>query len=348
MLPSTLKRLGLLAGIFILGALCIRYLLPLTLPFFLGALLALAAEPAVRFGVEKLKLRRGLSAGLGVGLTLLLLTGLLTVLGALVVKELGSLASLLPQLQQTTRQGLALLESELEELAARSPEAIRPLLEQTAQRLFDPQTPLSEQAAGKLTGFLSSAATQLPGSAIGLGTGILAAFMVSARLPRLKRSAAALLPRSWHDRVLPAIRRVKHTLWSWLKAQFKLCLVTWGIVSVGLLVLSVSHGAAWAVLVALVDAVPLLGTGTILLPWALVRFLQQDPFQAVGLVCIYGVSMLTRTVLEPRLVGKQLGLDPLVTLFFLYIGYRFWGIWGMILAPVLAAAVGSIQKIQDS
>ena len=118
-------------------------------------------------------------------------------------------------------------------------------------------------------------------------------------------------------------------------------LVSYGIVSLGFLLLNISHGLLWAALVALVDAVPLLGTGTVLLPWALVCFLQDQHFRAIGLLCIYGAAMLTRTVLEPKLVGKQLGLDPLLTLLALYLGYRFWGFAGMLLAPVLAAAVKS-------
>ena len=111
--------------------------------------------------------------------------------------------------------------------------------------------------------------------------------------------------------------------------------------ALGFLILGIRRGPLWALLVALVDAVPLLGTGTVLLPWALVAFLQQQHFRAIGLICIYGAAMLTRTVLEPRFLGRQLGLDPLWTLGALYLGYRFWGILGMLFAPVLVTAVKS-------
>ena len=110
------------------------------------------------------------------------------------------------------------------------------------------------------------------------------------------------------------------------------------------MLLGVRNGLFWAVLVALVDAVPVLGTGTVLVPWALVELLQGQTLRGVGLLAVYGVALVSRTVLEPRLVGRHLGLDPLLTLVFLYVGYRFWGILGMIFAPMIAAAAKGIAE----
>ena len=108
--------------------------------------------------------------------------------------------------------------------------------------------------------------------------------------------------------------------------------------------LRVSQPLFWAALVALVDAFPILGTGTILVPWSIFSFLQSDPVLAFGLLILYGATALTRSVLEPRLLGQQLGLDPLVTLMTLYAGYRLWGIGGMLLTPMLAVAATQLIK----
>ena len=89
---------------------------------------------------------------------------------------------------------------------------------------------------------------------------------------------------------------------------------------------------------ALVDAVPMLGTGIVLIPWSLISFLQQDIPRAIGMLGIFISATLVRSVLEPRLVGKQLGLDPLATLIALYLGYRLLGLPGLIAAPLLAVA----------
>ena len=145
------------------------------------------------------------------------------------------------------------------------------------------------------------------------------------------------------ESVQAALHRLRGTLGRWLLAQGKLAAVTCAILAAGLTLLNVPQGALWAIPIALVDAVPLLGTGIVLVPWALVALLQNDTLLAVGLLTTYAAAAITRTVLEPRLVGKQLGLDPLVTLFFLYLGYQLWGFWGLVLSPVCAAAIKTLS-----
>lgn len=335
MLPPLFQKILPVAVAAVLLWLGGKYLLPLLLPFFLGALLALAAEPAVSFGVQKLHWRRGPAAIAGTALTLVLLLGVISLAGALAVKELGTAAKTLPDLQQTAQDGISRLQEIALQLAQRAPEAVQPLLTQGAGRLFEGGLSLTDRALGKLPQMFSRVLGKLPGGALGVGTGILSAFMISVRLPRLKAAVGSYVPEAWRD----GLKRVRLCVGGWLKAQAILSALTWGIVTVGFWLLKIPNGPVWAALVALVDAVPMLGTGIVLLPWALVSFFRSDPTQALGLVAIYGCAVLCRTVLEPRLVGRQLGLDPLLTLIFLYAGFRLWGVVGMILAPVLAAAI---------
>lgn len=338
------RKILILALVFLGVFLAARYLLPVALPFFLGALVALAAEPVVRFATVRLGLPRGISAGIGVTLTLVLLIGTVSLVGALAVKELGQLALALPDVQSTAQQGLMLLQDWLLRLAGRLPENMGSIVTDTVLELFGSGSALLGQVTGRLPQMLGSMLGWLPDGALGLGTGVLAGFMISARLPRLRRAIKTRLPNSWHETYAPMLRRIRRTLGAWLKAQGKLLLVTYGVVGLGFLVLGIKRGLFWAVLVALVDAIPVLGTGTVLIPWALVELLQGNTLQGVGLFLVYGAALVTRTVLEPRLVGRHLGLDPLLTLVFLYVGYKLWGILGMILAPMLAAAAKSITE----
>ena len=139
--------------------------------------------------------------------------------------------------------------------------------------------------------------------------------------------------------MLDALKRVRKAVSSWLLAQLQLSGVTFTILLLGYLLLGVSYAPLWALVTAVVDALPVLGTGSVLLPWSLISLLQGNVAQAIGLVGIYVVVAVTRSVLEPRLLGKHLGLDPLVTLIALYVGYKLWGIAGMILSPLLAVTV---------
>ena len=338
-----LLPVGLLLAIW----LTLKYLLPVLLPFLAGALVAVAAEPAVEFGVRRLHLPRGVASGISVLLTLLLLISLLSLVGALAVKELGRLAYALPDMQEAAQQGMGLIRDWLLELAGRMPDGVASLLTGTALELFDDGSTLLRQVTGRVPGILGATLGRLPGSALGIGTGILAGFMISARLPRLRQMVRSHVPetvRAWWQRTGGSF---KSGVGGWLRAQLKLAAVTYGVVTAGFLLLGIAYGPLWAALVALVDAIPVLGTGTVLLPWALVELLRGRQLRALGLVAVYGAALLLRTILEPRLVGKQLGVDPLWTLLALYLGFRFWGLVGMILAPVLTVAVKGQLTVEN-
>lgn len=314
----------------------IRYLLPVALPFGLGGLLAISAEPAVAFGVRRLKLPRPLAAGAGVALTVIFCAVLLWLAGAVAVRELGQLAKALPDLQA----GAATVESWLSNAAKRAPRSLQAPATAMVDAVFD--TAFLQKLSGHLPGLLKNLAGRVGSSLLGIGTGLISAFLISARLPQLRQKLAALLPEGWHTTWKPALFRVRDSLWGWVRAQLRLSAVTWAIVTAGFWLLGIPWPFLWAIPVAFIDAIPILGTGTVLMPWALVCLLQEQPLRAAGLGAIYAAAAVTRTVLEPRLVGKQLGLDPLATLAALYAGYRLWGIGGLLLTPILASAVRSL------
>ena len=336
---STLKRLlWLIAGLLGLWA-AIEYLLPLSLPFLLGALLAIGAEPLVLLAQRHLKLPRSLASGVGVTLTLLLFIALISLLGAFALRELVSLARDMPDIRQTAATGTAQLEGFLVQLSHKTPKSIQPALTGTVEAAFDDTSALMEKLSHKATDVLTGTLSRVPRLVLMLATGILAGFMISGRLPKLKTSLQHHIPQKWKERYIPALQNMRSALLGWLKAQLKLSGVTWAIVGAGLTLLKVPYGILWAALIALVDAVPVLGTGTVLVPWALVAFLQGNMSRGIGLLVIYGLALIVRTVLEPRLVGKHLGLDPLWTLAAFYAGFMLWGVGGMLFAPVLATAV---------
>lgn len=341
---NALRRTALLAGGFLAFWLFLRYLLPLFLPFGLGLLLALSAEPAVRLGT-KWRMPRWVASGLGVSLTLILLITLVGVIGAAAVKELGVLVRRLPNLQDTAQQATQRLQSFIENVVAYAPEGIQPLVDRSVERLFS--SSVLEQNMLHLPSAIKGFLGRIPDGALGIGTGVISAFMFSARLPMLKAWLVQKTPEKVKTQLIPAVKRGKDALFAWLKAQLKLSSITCGIVLAGFLILRIPFAPVWAVGIAIVDAVPLLGTGIVLVPWALISLMQQQYLRATGLLCTYICAVVTRTILEPRLIGKHLGLDPLLTLVFLYLGYRFWGIFGMLLAPMLAAALSASFRVRE-
>lgn len=319
-----------------------RFLLPLCLPFLLGAALAMTAEPLVSVLCRRIHLPRPFAAGISVSVAFLGIMLLILLILAFLVRELGVLAGVLPDLTETARSGMVLLQNWMMDMAAKTPPGIRPLLQQNVGAIFSGGTALLEKAFSYVLGLAGTILAQVPDSALGLATTVISGFMISARLPRIRTWITGHVRMEKVQPLIKILARLRRGIGGWVGAQFRLAGVTLGILMAGLLFLRVPHGILLAFAISLVDAFPVLGTGTVLLPWALILWLQGDSARAVGVLGIYAIISVTRSVLEPKLVGRQLGLDPLITLFALYAGFKLWGLAGMILSPMLAVTVVQI------
>lgn len=337
MRPGTLKPLSYL-WILLLLWLGIRYLLPAFLPFLMGGGLALAAEPGVRFLCDKLHLPRSAAAGISVSAVFTLICILIMLIFAVLFRELGLLAGILPDMESMAMEGLDALKCWLLTLANRMPQSLRPLLERNVTDLFSGGSALLDRITRYALGLAGALLTALPDSALSLGTALISAFLISAKLPGIRDRISSGRIQALTD----ALLRFRSTAGLWMLAQLKLSTVTCVLLILGFVLLRIPFAPVWALTVALVDAFPILGTGTVLLPWSVVCLLQHDGARALGLLGIYIVVSLTRSILEPRFIGRQLGLDPLVTLIAMYLGFRLWGVPGMVLAPVLAISAAGL------
>jgi len=342
MAQSPFRKLFLTLGIAALVFIGVRYLMPILLPFALAVLLALIAEPLVGFFQKRVRLPRAVATGIGMTMTLVLFILAIMVLVSLLLRELGMLAGVVPDLADTAMQGMDSLQLWLSGIADRAPKNLQPLVRKGVDGLFSDGTAIIDQISARLLGLASGILSKLPDSVLGFGTWLLAGYMLSAKLPRIKAWLADHMPKRWKESYLPALKSLKSSVLGWLLAQSKLIGITFLILTVGFFILQITYAPLWAALISLVDALPILGTGMVLVPWSLVCFLQGDSIRAVGLLGIYAVAALVRQVLEPRFIGKHLGLDPLVTLLAMYAGYRLFGFGGMILSPLFAVTVAQL------
>ncbi len=325
--------LALFVGVWLL----MRYLFPLFAPFLLGLALAALAEPIVKFLGQVLRLpRKGASF-----LAVTALLGAVAALAAALVSLVLSKAADLAKVAADAARQLGQVEEQLIALTAHAPAGLAEPLGNAARNLFQEDSLMSHGTKAALD-VAGKAAGGLPALLMLLGTAVLAGYMISAQWPALRAKAGAVP--LWQKQLRPALHRLKASAGCWLRAQLKLSGVIFAIVLVGYLLLGVEKVLPLALLTAAVDAVPLLGTGTVLIPWALTSFLGGNAVRAVGLLGIYVTAVLTRTSLEPRLVGKQLGLNPLTALASLYIGYRLWGFGGMIAAPILTVTARELAR----
>lgn len=346
MAQSNSRKFLIAAAVLAVVWLTARYFLPILLPFLLGALLALASEPLVAALQKRTHLPRAAATGIGVTIMLVMLCLVLMVLGALALRQLQNLMTYLPDLEGTALAGLDSLEGWLLGLTAKVPDGIEPMLTHSVENLFSGGTVFFDQLTAWVLSLASGIVTGLPDKALGIGTWLIASFMFSAKLPKIRDYLRRKFGGAWQEKWQPALKRMKDTVLGWFTAQLKLMGITFLVLTGGFLLLRVRWAPLIAGVIALVDALPVLGTGMVLVPWSIVCFIQGETARGIGLLGTYAAAALLRSMLEPKLVGKQLGLDSLLTLLAMYAGYRLWGLTGLILAPIIATTAVQLFAVQ--
>lgn len=336
------KRVAAVAAFFVALWLCLRYLYPIFLPFLLGLAAALSAERPVRILQQRLHFAPGISVFAAVTLIWVGLTAALGLSAVLLIHRAASLAGTMTDLAGQTAAGITAVRDWALRLAQQAPDALSQPLTRSLRTLFSNGGGLLDRGAEAAFDLAGHAAQHLPGALMTLGTAVLSSYLICARLPALRQRISA--SPAWKTGWRSALTRLLSNAKSWLRAQLKLSAVTFAIVLAGFFLLGIRHKLALALLTALVDAIPLFGTGTVLVPWALVNLLSGAPVRAVGLLGVYVTALVTRSVLEPKLLGRQLGLDPLAALIALYTGFRLWGFGGMILAPILTVTARELCR----
>jgi len=333
-------RTVLLSAAWVAAAfLALRFLGPVLLPFGVGLLFALAADPAVSRLQRQLRLPRWASAGIGITGLYLILALLLMLLCRLLWQELTAFVGALPQLLSVLSDTLTDWKRSLLALSTHLPEDLADVFTKSITDTLENSAGLAEKAYEWLFSAASGLLKRIPDILLFLLTSVLSGFMLTAELPRLRKLWKTKLPSLWLQRTETILRRFKTTLGGWFQAQLKLMAVSALVLTIGFLFLQVDYPLLFGMVIALIDALPALGTGLVLIPWALFVYLQGNSFLGTGLLLLYGTTALLRTALEPRLLGKQIGLDPLLTLLALYGGYRLLGLPGMILFPIGAMMI---------
>lgn len=322
----------------------VRFLLPLFIPFLMGAGLAAASEPAAG-RLTRLRVPRSVSAVIAVTMTLGTLAVIILLLAGTALHFLSSLAGNLPRIASLTVSGIEQLQIFLLRLAGRLPQELQAPTQSMIQNIHAGSTALLERCVHYVLGLAGGVLCSIPGSALSIATTLIAGYMICAEKDTILARLRAVIPEKRAKSLHKKLQSLRSTALQWLLSQAKLSAVTFAILCAGLLLLRIRYAIAAAAIICLLDAFPVLGVGTVLMPWALVRFLQEDGARAAGLLGLYVTVALVRSVLEPKFVGKHLGLDPLLTLAALYGGFRLWGVAGMMLMPLVT--VGAVTFTRE-
>lgn len=312
----------------------LRYAAVWLLPFLLAWSVAALCEKAVSWCCRRLHLKRGFMAAV----MTLTVTAAVAALAAAGLKHLGREAV---RLATELGDGLALMDGLAEKLTARlddfcsaCPQGIRQWVHQAAEALSRQLGTGGVELGRRLGGTITAAVTAAPRAALFIGTTVLALYFTLATYPQLRQSIRVWLPRRW----LRLLQRLRQTaflsLGKWLRAQGILLAVTFAELLIGFWLLGQPYAVLLAALIAVVDALPVLGAGTVLLPWAVLQFAVGDVIGGLGLTALYAVATVVRSVLTPKVMAHQGAVHPLAALAAMYVGFRLAGVGGMVLFPL--------------
>lgn len=325
-----------------------RFLLPILLPFLLGWGIAACLRPLAGRLSRLLHLPSGLCATVLLVCTLL---ALILLIGAAASRLLRDLQGVLSRL----------LESDLFSSETGSFDLFRAVSEglglsaKTAggERYAVLRERFNAMVGDALGGMVSALSAELPHAAgrmisampsvlLFMAITVITGFYFCVDRGNLSRAVTLLLPSRFRAQ-LPSWRmQLKRFSWKYARAYLLLLLFTLVTLFLGFCLLRVEYALLLALITAAVDLLPVLGTGAVLVPWAAVELIRRNYAMGIGLLVLYLAVSVLRQILEPRLVGRSIGLHPLLTLAAGYAGWRLLGVLGMVLGPLLAVLVRNL------
>lgn len=332
------------AGITVFFILFIKYALAALIPFLLAAIIAAIVSPAAQYLASKTKISPKIASAV---LVILFFASLAAIFAFAAMRLVGELGNLIDRLSSNPEMIADVLDSLVNRVKALGERfgALGKILESDTVKQLG--IDLDILLVDALNSLMSSLTATIPAVAMGMIAGIpsfllfLAVFLISAFYfcidgESIKHSLASILPDAWQKKLPSLQKRIGRALKGYVKAYLCLMALTFVEMLIGLSALGIEYVFLLAILISVVDILPVLGTGTILIPWSIFAFVTSNTKLGIGLIVLYVISLVVRQIAEPKIVGSSLGIHPLATLASIYLGIRFVGLGGIFLGPVAA------------
>lgn len=302
------------------------------MPFVVGWIIAAIAAPLVNWLEKRLKIVKKLGSALIVILVLAAIVLALYFGISRLASEISDLIRNFPDMYAQLEIGLRQIGDTLSGIFERLPSGIQNGWNTVVQNLDQYMGSLVSNMSEPTVMAAGNIAKSVPYYLISFIVAVLSAYFFIVEREEVLAWMKRVSPESVQKRMILVIDNLRYAVGGYFKAQFKIMGIVFLILLVGLGILNTGYFVLVAFLIAFLDFLPFFGTGTAMIPWAVYEFFMGDYKMTVALVVIYVITQAVHQLLQPKLVGDSVGLNPLVTLFLLYIGYRMGGILWMILA----------------
>jgi len=301
-------------------------------PFLVGLVIAWMAGPIVGFFEKKFKLKRRAGSAFVIIAVIALIVLFFYGVGSILVREGMGFAASVPELVKSVQEDLAEAGEHLNRIYRTLPENMQNWLGSATEQVRT----YAGEAIGRMgtptIAAVGNFAKYLPTVFIAVIMALLSAYFFVADREHINEWCRRHVPRSLQEQYGLVKDSMLRAVGGYIKAQFKIEIWIYLLLVIGLWILQVKYVLLIALGIAFLDFLPFFGAGAVMIPWAVFKILGGDYKMAVGLLIIWGVGQLARQIIQPKIVGDSIGLSPLPTLFLLYLGYRFGGVLGMIIA----------------
>jgi sporulation integral membrane protein YtvI len=325
----------------LLGIVLAAIVLPYSLPLIFALLTAILLEGLVKWLINNLRLSRLQSV-------IAVFTGyvlMLSVIGynmiAIITTQTIALSEKTPTfVKDFYRSSIIPLIKKWEFYSKSLPKEVISSIEKTVENSVNTLDSFLQSFVQYTINFL----TIIPGFLIEVLIYLVALFMISYELPKLKTKLEHYLTDQTKMKVYVVTTELSKAGIGFIKAQIILSVITFIMAFVGLSILQVSYTALLSLLIVVVDILPILGTGSVLVPWAIVAILQGNHFLGIGLIILFLVITIVRRIVEPKVYSSSLGISPLAALISLYIGFKLLGLVGIFLGPAMVIVYDTLKK----
>ncbi len=310
-----------------------KFLLSYLFPFIIGIALAALVQKPSEFIERKTKLKSGACAA---AMVFVFYIALVVIIGFIGIRIYAAASDFIAKIPEYIPQ----IQATLNNISGKFSKFSQSLPDELAAS-FDPGgivNSLMNNGVQFVTGILGSSATgiakSIPSIIITIIVTIVASCYIAKDYGNIKNYIKGILPQKYIDNYIEIRTMLWENIFKFFRGYMLLMLITFVELSIGLTLLDYPNSIIIAAIIAIVDILPVLGTGTVVIPWALIRLISGDVWAALALIILYLVITVVRNFLEPRVIGQQMGLHPLITLVSMFVGLRLFGFLGMLAVPV--------------
>jgi len=324
-----------------IGYVVIKYALPFMMTFIIGLIISASLRPIIDLIEKKTKIKRSIVAIIILLVFYSLIVWIGIIFGIKLIAFLEEIFDKLPRFYSYTL--VPALNSGFQNTTNRFP-AINPYLESVSASINDSIFSFIKTASTNVLGMITGIASRIPIIIIKLLITIVSSIFFSIDYYRISGFVMRQFNEEHRKMILYIKNNIIDTIGKFIKAYALIVTITCIELSIGFALLGIKTPLLLGCVVAIIDILPILGSGSVLIPWAIISFIFHDTAFGVGMLILYAVITVIRQILEPKVVGNQIGLHPVITLICMFVGAQLMGVLGLFLLPISATI---IRKMND-